>query len=247
MPASQPRVRDHTWTRGAGKRGAPPHGPPAGNRPDLRRTGPHHDRPRNTKSICSPHTQRCAMCSRRPPCPPAPCLPGPEHEPLSEQRLAIGRGTTSAPARRPGRRTRLERGLDGGGDESRGLLIDDDVPAEQNAADDLPGMRGRVMRADGGGLGHTRTVEETVLVRLPDTPDLQRLLRRSPGGACPVRGSAGDRVANRSVLDRPDTVSATGRGDGLCCIRCRPFGGTTWCLEFGGKACAHCSGCITGR
>jgi hypothetical protein len=77
-----------------------------------------------------------------------------EHEPLSEQRLAIDRGNTRAPARRPGRRTRLERGLDDGGDELRGLRVYDDVPAEQNAADDLPGMRGRVMRADGGGLGH---------------------------------------------------------------------------------------------
>src|SRR6202035_505263 len=84
-----------------------------------------------------------------------PCLPGPEHEPLSEQRLAIGRGNTAAPARRPGRSTRLERGLDGVGDESHGLLVDDDVPAEQNAADDLPGIRRRVMWADGGGLGHT--------------------------------------------------------------------------------------------
>jgi hypothetical protein len=46
-------------------------------------------------------------------------------------------------------------GLDGGGDEQRGLRVDDDVPAEQNAADDLPGMRGRVVRADGG-FGHTR-------------------------------------------------------------------------------------------
>jgi hypothetical protein len=57
----------------------------------------------------------------------------------------------------------LERGLDSGGDELRGLRIDDDVPAEQNAADDLPDVRGRVVRADGGGagtggigLGHTR-------------------------------------------------------------------------------------------
>jgi len=88
-------------------------------------------------------------------------FPGPVHEPLSEQRLAIGRGNTSAPARRPGRRIRLERGLDGGGDEPRGLRVDDDVPAEQNAADDLPGMQGRIVQADGGGLGHTRTVEET--------------------------------------------------------------------------------------
>jgi hypothetical protein len=131
-----------------------------------------------------------------------PCLPGPVHEPLSEQRLAIGRGNTSARARRPGRRTRLERGLDSGGDEPRGLRVDDDVPAEQNAADDPSGMQGRITRADGGGLGHTRTVGETVLVRLPDTPDLQRLLRQSPGGACPIRGSFGDPVANRSFLDR---------------------------------------------
>jgi hypothetical protein len=57
----------------------------------------------------------------------------------------------------------LERGLDGGRDELRSLRVDDDVPAEQNAADDLPGVRGRVVRAYGGGggtggigLGHTR-------------------------------------------------------------------------------------------
>jgi len=57
----------------------------------------------------------------------------------------------------------LERGLDGGRDELRGLRVDDDVPAEQHAADDLPGVRGRIVRADGGGggtggigLGHTR-------------------------------------------------------------------------------------------
>ena len=78
--------------------------------------------------------------------------------PWSEQRLAIG-GNTRAPARCPGRRTGLERGLDGGGDELRGLRVDDDVPAEQHAADDLPGVPGRVLRADGdgagpGGIGH---------------------------------------------------------------------------------------------
>ena len=71
------------------------------------------------------------------------------HEPLSEQRLAIGGGDTRAPARRPGTRTGLERGLDGGGDELRGLRVDDDVPAEENAADDLPGVRGRVVRVGG--------------------------------------------------------------------------------------------------
>ena len=57
-------------------------------------------------------------------------------------RLATGGGKTPNPARRPGRRTGLERGLDRGRDELRGLRIDDDVPAEQNAADDLPGVRG---------------------------------------------------------------------------------------------------------
>jgi hypothetical protein len=95
------------------------------------------------------------------------------YEPWSEQRLAPGGGSTRAPARRPGRRTGLKRGLDGGRDELRGLRVDDDFPAEQNTADDLPGMRGRVMRADGGGggtgglgLGHTRTVRETVPARL---------------------------------------------------------------------------------
>jgi hypothetical protein len=43
----------------------------------------------------------------------------------------------------------LERGLDGGGDELRGLGVDDDVPAEQHAADDLPGVPGRVLRVGG--------------------------------------------------------------------------------------------------
>ena len=42
-----------------------------------------------------------------------------------------------------------------GRDELRGLRVDNDVPAEQHAADDPPGVRGRVVRADGG-LGHTR-------------------------------------------------------------------------------------------
>ena len=56
----------------------------------------------------------------------------------SERRLAGGGGNASVPARRPGRRI----GLDGAGDDLRGLRFDNDVPAEQNAADDLPGMRG---------------------------------------------------------------------------------------------------------
>ena len=52
------------------------------------------------------------------------------------------------------------------------------------------------------------TVEETVLARLLDTPHLQRLLRRSPGGACPVRGSAGDPVANRSIYNTGETPAS---------------------------------------
>jgi len=63
-----------------------------------------------------------------------------------EQRLAVDMGNTRASARRPGRRIGLERRLDGGGDELRGLRVDGDVPAEQHAADNLPGMPGRVLR-----------------------------------------------------------------------------------------------------
>jgi hypothetical protein len=36
---------------------------------------------------------------------------------------------------------------------------------------------------------------------LPDTPDLQRLLRRSPGRRLPVQRSFGDPVANRSIYN----------------------------------------------
>jgi hypothetical protein len=70
-------------------------------------------------------------------------------------------------------------------------------------------MRGRVVRADGGGLGHTRTVEERVLVRLPDTPSLQRLLQRSSGGAASGPEPADDHVENRSI---PDTTGLTPNG-----------------------------------
>jgi len=71
---------------------------------------------------------------------------------------------------------------------------------EQNAADDLPGMRGRIVRADGGELGHTRTVEEAVLVRFPDTPDFQRLVRGSFGDICHQPFSAANgRAAQRQA------------------------------------------------
>jgi hypothetical protein len=68
---------------------------------------------------------------------------------ISEQRRAAGGGNTRAPARRPGGRTGLECRLDGGGDKLRGLRVNGDVAAEQHAADDLPGMPGRVLEAVG--------------------------------------------------------------------------------------------------
>ena len=64
-----------------------------------------------------------------------------------------GQNSGSLPAAGPrgrrrvaGRAGGLERGLDGVGDKLRGLRVDDDVPAEQHAADDLPGVPGRVLR-----------------------------------------------------------------------------------------------------
>ena len=78
------------------------------------------------------------------------------------------------------RRVSLEHGLDGGRDELRGLRVDDDVPAEQHAADHLPGARGRVVWADGGGggtggsrLGHNPDCKGTVMARLLDTPGME--------------------------------------------------------------------------
>ena len=60
---------------------------------------------------------------------------------ISEQRLAADDGAARAPTWRPGGRTGLERGLNGGGDELRGLRVDGDVAAEQHAADDLASVR----------------------------------------------------------------------------------------------------------
>jgi hypothetical protein len=122
-------------------------------------------------------------------------------EPLSEQRLATGGGNTRTPARRPGRHTGFERGLDDGGDELRGLRVDDDVPAEQHAADDPPGVRGRIVQADGGGAGTGGIGLPGYRRGLGHTPDCKRngpgpvaghagfanLLRQPPGGARPVR------------------------------------------------------------
>jgi hypothetical protein len=64
---------------------------------------------------------------------------------ISEQRLAVGGGNASASAWWLGGCTGLERRLDGGGDELCGLRVDRDVVAEQHAADDLPGVPGRVL------------------------------------------------------------------------------------------------------
>lgn len=62
----------------------------------------------------------------------------------------------------PGTRRRRRGGREGGRDELSGLRVDGDVPAEQNAADDLPSVRVRLVQVDGGGggtrgigLGHT--------------------------------------------------------------------------------------------
>jgi hypothetical protein len=43
----------------------------------------------------------------------------------------------------------LARRLDGGSDELRGLRVDDNAPAEQHVADDLPGVSGGVLRVGG--------------------------------------------------------------------------------------------------
>ena len=52
-------------------------------------------------------------------------------------------------ARSPGGRTGLKRGLDGGGHELRSFRVDDDVPAEQHAANDVADVAGRVLRVVG--------------------------------------------------------------------------------------------------
>jgi hypothetical protein len=52
-------------------------------------------------------------------------------------------------ARPLGGRTGLARRLDGGGHELRNFRVDDDVPAEQQTAGDLPGVPGRVLRVGG--------------------------------------------------------------------------------------------------
>ncbi len=65
----------------------------------------------------------------------------------SEQGGAAGGGNTPTPARRPGGRTGAEHGLDSVGDELGGLRVDGDVAAEQHAADNLPGVPGRVLEA----------------------------------------------------------------------------------------------------
>ena len=67
----------------------------------------------------------------------------------SEQWLAAGGGAAWASAWWPGGRSGLECSLDGVGDKLRSLRVDSDVAAEQHAADDLPGVPGRIPRVGG--------------------------------------------------------------------------------------------------
>jgi hypothetical protein len=114
------------------------------------------------------------------------------HEPVSEQRLAIGGGSTPAPVRRPGRvpawsaaatscpvsasmtmfrRSRTRRTTCRRTAASRGPMVAEEGPVATGSV--TPGP-----------------VEEMVLVRLLDMPDLQRLLRRLPDIAVPGLGPA---------------------------------------------------------
>ena len=105
-------------------------------RPEYGRNGPRRRGPPSRRTMRRPRAWRCRRT-------------GPAD--------VTHRGRAAGCA--PGGGAGLERGLD----ELRGLRVDDDVPAEQHAADHLPGVRRRVARAGGGGegtggigLGHTR-------------------------------------------------------------------------------------------
>ena len=63
----------------------------------------------------------------------------------------------------------MERGLDGGGDELRGLGVDGDVAAEQHAADDVAGVPGRVLRAAGHAVTAPRIRPGPLLQQLSKT------------------------------------------------------------------------------
>jgi hypothetical protein len=121
-----------------------------------------------------------------------------------------------SPARPPGGLTGLERGLDGGRDELRCLRIDDDVPAQQHAADDLPGVRERAGRVDGAGggtggswLGHNPDCKRTVLARLLDTPGMETKL--APSYACSVLWRYGTESYFRKTEVRPILLSIAAR------------------------------------
>ena len=144
-------------------------------------------------------------------------------------------GTAAATAHRPGARPE-RRPRRAARVTLRGLRVDDYVPAEQHAADNLPNARERILRADGGGGG-------TGGIRLGYTPDCRRHglgptaghagfatpFRRSPDGACPVRGSVGDRVANERFSTPPGlTRIPCASSDDL--QRCRR---TSWVVSAG--------------
>jgi hypothetical protein len=97
------------------------------------------------------------------------------------------------PALRLGQRTGLEHSLDGGRDELRGLRVYDDVPAKQNAADHLPGVREPLVQTDGG--------EGTSNIGLPG-------YRRGLGHTPDCRRNRPDPVAGHAGFATPFTTAA---------------------------------------
>ena len=133
----------------------------------------------------------------------------------SEKRLTTGGRSAWPAAPGPGGRLGLEDSLNSGGEELCGLCVDGDAPAEQHAANNAAGVRGRIVQADGGGAGTGGIGLPGHRRGLGHTPDCKRngpgpvaghagfanLLRQPPGGARPVRAPAVDHVVYRSLPD----------------------------------------------